>query len=85
MYSYFIATLFFILANYLASILVKKYTFEKFFIYVVIYFILVNFFIKSQTFPESFRTTRQLQEKYLKKLTYKHYYNGKNTKKVLGR
>ena len=44
MYSYFIATLFFILANYLASILVKKYTFEKFFIYVVIYFILVNFF-----------------------------------------
>ncbi len=43
MYSYFIATLFFILANYLASILVKKYTYEKFFIYVIIYFILVNF------------------------------------------
>ena len=44
MYSHLIVILFFLLANYFVSILVKKYTFEKFFIYVVTYFILVNFF-----------------------------------------
>ena len=30
--------------NYLASVLLKKYTYDKFFMYVLIYFILVNFF-----------------------------------------
>lgn len=43
MYSYLIAILFFLTVNYLVSGLVKKYTFEKFFIYVITYFILVNF------------------------------------------
>ena len=43
MYSYLIAILFFLTINYLVSGLVKKYTYEKFFIYVITYFILVNF------------------------------------------
>ena len=43
MYSYLITTLFFLATNYLVSVLVKKHTYEKFFIYVIIYFILVNF------------------------------------------
>ena len=43
MYSYLITTLFFLATNYLVSVLVKKHTYEKFFIYVITYFILVNF------------------------------------------
>ena len=31
------------IANFLISITIKKYTYEKFFIYVVIYFVIVNF------------------------------------------
>ena len=42
MYPYLISIFFFLLINYLVTILVKKYTYEKFFIYVIIYFILVN-------------------------------------------
>ena len=43
MHSYLITILFFLAANYLVTVLVKKYTYEKFFIYVITYFILVNF------------------------------------------
>ena len=43
MYLYLIAILFFLTANYLVSGSVKKYTYEKFFIYIITYFILVNF------------------------------------------
>ena len=42
MYPYLISILFFLLINYLVTILIKKYTYEKFFIYTIIYFILVN-------------------------------------------
>ena len=44
MYPYLISIIFFLFTNYLISILLKKYTFEKFFIYVLVYFTLVNFF-----------------------------------------
>ena len=54
MYLYLIVTVFFLLVNYLVGILVKKYTFEKFFMYVVVYFIFVNFsnliYLKSVNF-----------------------------------
>ena len=40
---YFVSILFFLIVNFIISILLKKYTFEKFFIYVIIYFILINF------------------------------------------
>ena len=40
---YLINILFFLIANFLISIAIKKYTYEKFFIYVVIYFVIVNF------------------------------------------
>ena len=40
---YLINILFFLIANFLISITIKKYTYEKFFIYVVIYFVIVNF------------------------------------------
>ena len=43
MYPYLLAALFFLLSNYTLSILFKKYTYEKFFLYVMTYFILVNF------------------------------------------
>ena len=43
MYPYLISILFFLLINCLVTILIKKYTYEKFFIYTMIYFILVNF------------------------------------------
>ena len=43
MHSYLITILFFLAANYLVTVLVKEYTYEKFFIYVITYFILVNF------------------------------------------
>ena len=43
MYPYLLAALFFLLSNYTLSILFKKYTYEKFFLYVITYFILVNF------------------------------------------
>ena len=43
MYLYLIAILLFLFINYLISILIKKYTYEKFFIYVIIYFFLTNF------------------------------------------
>ena len=42
MYLYLIAIIIFLIINYLLSKLVKKYTYEKFFIYVVFYFILLN-------------------------------------------
>ena len=42
MYPYLISILFFLLINCLVTILIKKYTYEKFFIYIMIYFILVN-------------------------------------------
>ena len=41
---YLITIILFLLVNYLASVLLKKYTYDKFFMYVLIYFILVNFF-----------------------------------------
>ena len=40
---YLINILFFLIVNFLISITIKKYTYEKFFIYVVIYFVIVNF------------------------------------------
>ena len=40
---YIITILSFLIANFLLSILLKKYTFEKFFIFVIIYYTLVNF------------------------------------------
>ena len=42
MYLYLIAIIIFLIINYLLSKLIKKYTYEKFFIYVVFYFILLN-------------------------------------------
>ena len=42
MYFYSISPLLFFLLNYLISNLIKKYTFEKFFIYVIIYFVFIN-------------------------------------------
>ena len=44
MYLYLIVPFIFLLINKLISVIIKKYTFEKFFIYVLVYFILVNFF-----------------------------------------
>ena len=44
MYIYLFAILFFLIINFLISKLLKKYTYEKFFIYVIIYFILINTF-----------------------------------------
>jgi len=44
MYIYLTAVLFFLILNFLISVLSKKYTYEKFFIYVIIYFILINVF-----------------------------------------
>ena len=41
---YLITIILFLFVNYLASVLLKKYTYDKFFMYVLIYFILVNFF-----------------------------------------
>ena len=43
MYSYLISILFFLVVNYLVTISATKYTYVKFFIYVMAYFILVNF------------------------------------------
>ena len=43
MYLYLIVIFFFLLANYLMGILIKKYTFKKFFTFLITYFILVNF------------------------------------------
>ena len=42
MHFYLITPLLFLLLNNLASKLVKKYTFEKFFTYVILYFIFIN-------------------------------------------
>ena len=42
MYLYLIIIIIFLIINYLLSKLIKKYTYEKFFIYVVFYFILLN-------------------------------------------
>lgn len=42
MYLYLLSIVFFLFTNYLLSITIKKYTFEKFFIYVILFFILVN-------------------------------------------
>ena len=43
MYLYLISILFFLVTNYLVTTLIKKYTFVKFFIYVMTYFISINF------------------------------------------
>ena len=43
MYLYLISILFFLVTNYLVTTLIKKYTFVKFFIYVMTYFISANF------------------------------------------
>ena len=43
MYFYLISIFFFLSLNFLISILMKKYTFEKFFLYVIVYFIMTNF------------------------------------------
>tara|TARA_B100000953_G_C17909620_1_gene387139 strand:- start:197 stop:661 length:465 start_codon:yes stop_codon:yes gene_type:complete len=40
---FLISTFFFLVVNFLISVLLKKYTYDKFFIYVVSYFILINF------------------------------------------
>ena len=42
MHLYITTIFFFLFVNYLITTLVKKYTYEKFFIYVVAYFILAN-------------------------------------------
>jgi len=42
MYLYLIIIIIFLIINYLLSKSIKKYTYEKFFIYVVFYFILLN-------------------------------------------
>ena len=44
MYICSIVVLLFLIINFLISVLLKKYTYEKFFIYVIIYFILINAF-----------------------------------------
>ena len=43
MYLYLISILFFLVTNYLVTTLIKKYTFVKFFIYVMTYFVSINF------------------------------------------
>ena len=43
MYLYLISILFFLVTNYLVTTLIKKYTFVKIFIYVMTYFISINF------------------------------------------
>ena len=43
MYLYLISILFFLVTNYLLTTLIKGYTFVKFFIYVMTYFISINF------------------------------------------
>ena len=43
MHLYLISILFFLVTNYLVTTLIKKYTFVKFFIYVMTYFISINF------------------------------------------
>ena len=43
MFLYLISILFFLAANYLVTTLIKKNTFVKFFIYVMTYFISINF------------------------------------------
>ena len=43
MYLYLISILFFLVTNYLVTTLIKRYTFVKFFIYVMTYFISINF------------------------------------------
>ena len=40
---YLITIFLFLIVNFLISILLKKYTYDKFFIYVIVYFILINF------------------------------------------
>ena len=40
---YLITISFFLIVNFLISVLLKKYTYDKFFIYVIVYFILINF------------------------------------------
>ena len=40
---FLISIFFFLVVNFLISVLLKKYTYDKFFIYVVSYFILINF------------------------------------------
>ena len=40
---YLITIITFLIINFLISFLLKKYTYEKFFIYVVAYFVLINF------------------------------------------
>ncbi len=42
MYFYLITLLLFLIINNLVSKLVKKYTFEKFFTYIILYFIFIN-------------------------------------------
>ena len=44
MYPYFISILFIFFINYFISTILKKYTFEKFFIYVLVYFFIVSFY-----------------------------------------
>ena len=43
MYLYLISILFFLVINYIVATLIKRYTFVKFFIYVMTYFISINF------------------------------------------
>ena len=43
MYLYLISILFFLVTNYLVTTLIKKNTFVKFFIYVMTYFVSINF------------------------------------------
>ena len=40
---YIITIIIFLIINFFASILIKKYTYDKFFIYVISYFLLTNF------------------------------------------
>ena len=42
MYLYLLSIVSFLFTNYFLSITIKKYTYEKFFIYVIFYFILIN-------------------------------------------
>ena len=43
MYLYLISILFFLVTNYLVTTLIRRYTFVKFFIYVMTYFVSINF------------------------------------------
>ena len=43
MYLYLISILFFLVINYIVTTLIKRYTFVKFFIYVMTYFVSINF------------------------------------------